>query len=233
MFYIFMVIGITVLCIVYLIELDRNNKLERELKALKCWKDIHTSEIEQIYNEVLNVKYKQTGSEEEKEINIKYFSEDYPRLEKIEKGDWIDLRVDSIKEWESNRCILTGKDKEKLASLPMLESVVKYEKGDVIKFGLGVAMELPENYEAIVLPRSSTFTHWGLVQTNSSGVIDNSYNGNNDEWQIEFIAMKDGEINRFDRVCQFRIQKNQPNIKLNEVDKLENKDRGGYGTTGK
>src|SRR5699024_4441924 len=140
---------------------------------------------------------------------------------------------DSIKEWESNRCILTRKDKEKLASVPMLVSVVKYEKCDVINFGLGVAMELPENYEAIVLPRSSTFTHWGLVQTNSSGVIDNSYNGNNDEWQIEFIAMKDGEINRFDRVCQFRIQKNQPNIKLNEVDKLENKDRGGYITTGK
>ena len=107
-------------------------------------------------------------------IKIKYFSKDYPRLEKISKGDWIDLRADSIKEWESNRCILIGKDKEKLASLPMLESVVKYEKGDIIKFGLGVAMELPKGYEAEIRPRSSTFKHWGLIQTNSVGTIDNS-----------------------------------------------------------
>lgn len=167
------------------------------------------------------------------EIKIKYFSKDYPRLEKISKGDWIDLRVDNIKEWESGRFILTGKDKEKLASLPMLESVVKYEKGDIIKFGLGVAMELPEGFEAIVVPRSSTFTNWGLVLTNSMGVIDNSYSGDNDEWSAEFIAMKDGVIKRFDRVCQFRIQENQPEIKFNEVKELNNKDRGGYGTTGK
>ena len=166
-------------------------------------------------------------------IKIKYFSKDYPRLEKISKGDWIDLRVDSIKEWESNRCILTGKDKEKLASLPMLESVVKYEKGDIIKFGLGVAMELPEGYEAEIRPRSSTFKHWGLIQTNSVGTIDNSYKGDNDEWQIEFIAMRDGSINRFDRVCQFRIWEKQPEFEFEEVDKLGNEDRGGYGSTGK
>ena len=166
-------------------------------------------------------------------IKIKYFSKDYPRLEKISKGDWIDLRADSIKEWESNRCILTGKDKEKLASLPMLESVVKYEKGDIIKFGLGVAMELPKGYEAEIRPRSSTFKHWGLIQTNSVGTIDNSYKGDNDEWQIEFIAMRDGTINRFDRVCQFRIWEKQPDFEFVEVDKLGNDDRGGFGSTGK
>ena len=115
------------------------------------------------------------------EIKIKYFNQDYPRLEKISQGDWIDLRVDNIKEWESGRFILTGKDKEKLASLPMLESVVKYEKGDIIKFGLGVAMELPKGHEAEIRPRSSTFKNYGLIQTNSVGTIDNSYKGDNDE----------------------------------------------------
>ncbi|HLR34549.1 MAG TPA: deoxyuridine 5'-triphosphate nucleotidohydrolase [Tissierellales bacterium] len=167
------------------------------------------------------------------EIKIKYFSKDYPRLEKLSQGDWIDLRVDNIKEWESNRFVLTGKDKEKLASLPMLESVVKYEKGDIIKFGLGIAIELPKGYEAEIRPRSSTFKNYGLIQTNSVGTIDNSYCGDDDEWMIEFIAMRNGAINRFDRVCQFRIWKNQPNFRFEEVDKLGNKDRGGYGTTGK
>ena len=166
-------------------------------------------------------------------IKIKYFSDDYPRLEKIAQGDWIDLRVDNIKEWESGRFILTSKDKEKLASLPMLESVVKYEKGDIIKFGLGVAMELPNGYEAEIRPRSSTFKHFGLIQTNSVGTIDNSYNGNNDEWQIEFIAMRNGAINRFSRICQFRLWENQPEINLVEVNKLNNTNRGGYGSTGR
>ena len=166
-------------------------------------------------------------------MRIKYFSKDYPRLERLSNGDWIDLRVDNIKEWESGRFILTGKDKEKLASLPMLESVVKYEKGDIIKFGLGVAMELPEGYEAVVAPRSSTFKHWKLIQTNSFGVIDNSYCGDSDEWLAEFIAMEDGVIKRFDRICQFRIQENQPVFEFEEVETLGNEDRGGYGTSGK
>lgn len=167
------------------------------------------------------------------EIKIKYFNQDYPRLEKIRQGDWIDLRVDSIKEWESGRFILTDKDKEKLASLLKLKSVVEYKKGDIIKFGLGVSMELPKGYEAEIRPRSSTFKNYGLIQTNSVGTIDNSYNGNNDEWQIEFIAMRDGEIERFDRICQFRIWENQPSFNFKEVENLGNENRGGYGSTGK
>ena len=167
------------------------------------------------------------------EIKIKYFNQDYPRLEKIRQGDWIDLRADSIKEWESGRFILTDKDKEKLASLLKLKSIVEYKKGDIIKFGLGVAMELPKGYEAEIRPRSSTFKNYGLIQTNSVGTIDNSYNGNNDEWQIEFIAMRDGEIERFDRICQFRIWENQPSFSFKEVESLGNENRGGYGSTGK
>lgn len=166
-------------------------------------------------------------------IKIKYFSKDYPRLEKISKGDWVDLRVDSIK-------IIKGSIRSKGAFNKLykyeLENEpfpLKYKKGDIIKFGLGVAMELPKGYEAEIRPRSSTFKHWGLIQTNSVGTIDNSYKGDNDEWQIEFIAMRDGTINRFDRVCQFRIWEKQPEFEFEEVDKLENEDRGGYGSTGK
>ena len=162
-------------------------------------------------------------------IKIKYFSKDYPRLEKIAKGDFIDLRVDTIKEWKR---VGTIKEPNGIAVEESNWETISYRKGDIIKFGLGVAMELPRGYEAIVVPRSSTFTNWGFIQTNSMGVIDNSYNGNNDEWQIEFIAMRDGKINRFDRVCQFRILKNQPDFNILEVDNLHNVDRGGYGSTG-
>lgn len=166
-------------------------------------------------------------------VKVKYFSKDYPRLEKISKGDWIDLRVDSLKKWETEYAILSSEYREKLDSLPMCSSAVKYSNGDIIKFGLGVAMELPVGYEAEIRPRSSTFKHWGLIQTNSVGTIDNSYNGDNDEWQAEFIAMRDGSISRFDRVCQFRIQENQPDFEFEEVERLENNDRGGFGSTGK
>ena len=160
-------------------------------------------------------------------IKIKYFSKDYPRLEKISKGDLIDLRVDSIKQHLINvsQVWYLGNSKN--------WAEIRYYKGDVIKFGLGVAMELPEGYEAEIRPRSSTFKHWGLIQTNSVGTIDNSYKGDNDEWQIEFIAMRDGSINRFDRVCQFRIWEKQPEFEFEEVDKLGNDDRGGFGSTGR
>ena len=166
------------------------------------------------------------------EIKIKHFNEDYPRLEKLQQGDWIDLRVDSIDggKWD------TGYFKEitddgTIVNLGHKE-YISYDKGDIIKFRLGVAMELPEGYEAHVVPRSSTRRKFGLVQTNSIGIIDNSYNGDGDEWMVEFVAVEDGVIERFDRVCQFRIVENQPSIDMVEVEHLGNKDRGGYGSTG-
>lgn len=162
-------------------------------------------------------------------IKIKYFSKDYPRLEKIAKGDFIDLRVDTIKEWKR---VGTIKEPNGIAVEESNWETILYRKGDVIKFGLGVAMELPEGYEAEIRPRSSTFKKYGLIQTNSVGTIDNSYKGDNDEWMVEFVAMRDGAINRFDRVCQFRIWENQPSFEFEEVDRLGNEDRGGFGSTG-
>lgn len=164
------------------------------------------------------------------DIKVKYFDKDYPRIEKIAKGDWIDLRVDSLKTFIDCDLGTLGVGDE---IWDLKDNPISYRKGDVMKFGLGVAMELPNGYEAIVAPRSSTFKHWGLIQTNGIGIIDNTYCGDNDEWCIEFIAMRDGEINRFDRVCQFRIQENQPKIEIKEVKHLGNKDRGGYGSTGR
>ena len=98
---------------------------------------------------------------------------------------------------------------------------------------LGVAMELPQGYEALVIPRSSTFKHFGLIQTNSVGLIDESYCGDNDQWHFPALAKRDTVIHAGDRICQFRIIEHQPRIVFDPVDSLGNADRGGFGSTGK
>jgi len=97
---------------------------------------------------------------------------------------------------------------------------------------LGVAMQLPEGYEAHVVPRSSTFKKFGIMQTNHQGVIDGSYCGDTDQWFMPVLAVRDTEIHKNDRICQFRIMENQPKIQFTEVAVLEGKDRGGHGSTG-
>ncbi len=140
-------------------------------------------------------------------IKIKYHSDKIEKLTYIEgKSDWIDLRA--------------------------AEDVVM-KQGDFKLISLGVSMKLPEGYEAHVLPRSSTFKTWGILQANSQGVIDNSYSGTNDIWRFPALAMRDTEIHVGDRICQFRIMKNQPQLHFEEVDLLEDTDRGGFGSTGK
>ena len=94
-------------------------------------------------------------------------------------------------------------------------------------------MKLPEGYEAHVVPRSSTFKNFGVIQTNHMGVIDGSYCGDNDMWRMPVLAVRDAQIHVNDRICQFRIMKNQPAINFNEVERLEETDRGGFGSTGK
>lgn len=138
-------------------------------------------------------------------IKVKYFTDDIMKLEKISKGDWIDLRA--------------AKDMD-------------IKAGDHVLIPLGIALELPKGYEAIVAPRSSTFKNWGLLQTNSIGIIDESYCGDNDQWFMSVYATRDTSISLNDRVCQFRIIKHQPMFSIEEVDSLGNKDRGGHGSTG-
>lgn len=138
-------------------------------------------------------------------IKIKYFSNEVPRLHKIDKGDWVDLysAID-----------------------------LNIEAGKQYLIPLGVAMELPLGYEANVVPRSSTFKNWGLLQTNSFAVVDEAYKGDNDQWFWPVYSTRDTIITIGDKVCQFRINKKQPEIYFVEVNSLENKDRGGFGTTG-
>lgn len=141
-----------------------------------------------------------------KTINIKYHNSDLKKIEKIEIGDWIDLRA--------------AED-------------IELKAGDFKIISLGVSMKLPEGYEAHIVPRSSTFKTWGVIQTNSMGIIDNSYSGTNDIWRFPAYATRDTQIKVNDRLCQFRIVKKQPKVELIEVDKLDDIDRGGFGSTGK
>lgn len=110
----------------------------------------------------------------------------------------------------------------------------KYEgwRGSVF-ISLGIAVQLPKGYEAHVVPRSSTFKNFGLIQTNHMGVIDESYCGDHDEWKVPVMAVRDTCIHVNDRICQFRIMAHQPALQFEEVEHLEGCDRGGFGTTGK
>lgn len=96
---------------------------------------------------------------------------------------------------------------------------------------LGVAMKLPDGYEAHIEARSSTYRNFKIIRINS-GVIDNSYCGNDDEWHFEALALEHTIIHKNDRICQFRVMKNQPRVMFHEVDALHGTNRGGSGTTG-
>lgn len=139
-----------------------------------------------------------------KTIQIKYFP-DSPHLESIDKGDWIDLYTN-----------------EEKVLLP----------GDYALIPLGVAMKLPDGYEAHIAPRSSTFKRWGILQTNSVAVIDQSFAGDTDQWMYPVYATRAVTIPKGTRLCQFRIVKNQPPIIFQEVTSLGNENRGGFGSTG-
>ena len=138
-------------------------------------------------------------------LQIKYHSKEIEKIKKIEKGDWIDLRS---------------------------AENVNLKAGQFKLISLGISMKIPEGYEAHIAPRSSTFKTWHILQTNSIGVVDNSYSGNNDIWMMPVYATQDCTISVNDRICQFRIMEKMPEINFEEVDNLEGPDRGGIGSTG-
>ena len=140
-------------------------------------------------------------------IKILYHTDKIEKLTYVDgKSDWIDLRA-----------------------------AERYElkKGDFALINLGISMRLPEGYEAHIAPRSSTFKKWGLIQTNGVGVVDFSYNTSEDVYMMPVLATRDTVVEVNDRVCQFRIMKNQPRIEFEEVEVLEGVARGGFGSTGK
>ena len=139
-------------------------------------------------------------------IEIEYHSDKINKLEYIdEKSDWIDLRA---------------------------AEEVELKAGMFHLIDLGVSMKLPEGYEAHIVPRSSTFKNYGLLQTNSVGIIDGSYCSHDDVWKMPVFATRDTVVHVNDRICQFRIVKNQPQISFEEVDWLDGPTRGGFGSTG-
>lgn len=139
-------------------------------------------------------------------IKIKYFDNEIDKIEKISNGDLIDLRS---------------------------AETIHLKKGEFHLIPLGVGMILPSGYEAHIVPRSSTYKNFGIIQTNHMGVIDNSYSGDSDQWMMPIIAMRDTIINKNDRICQFRIEKIQPQIEFEEVEHLDKVSRGGIGSSGK
>ena len=141
------------------------------------------------------------------EIKVHYLSEEIEELRYIDgKSDWIDLR--------SARNI-------------------SLKKGEFCLIPLGIAVELPAGYEAHIVPRSSTFKNFGIIQTNSMGIIDETYCGNGDQWHFPAYALRDTEIHVNDRICQFRIMEHQPPLTFVKTERLAGQDRGGFGSTGK
>ena len=139
-------------------------------------------------------------------IKIRYFSDQIERLHYIDgKSDWIDLRA---------------------------AEEVQMQTGEFRLIPLGVAIQLPQGYEAHIVPRSSTFKNFGILQTNSMGVIDETYCGDNDQWFMPAYAIRDTIIHVNDRICQFRILEHQPKITFETVKSLGNPDRGGHESTG-
>ena len=140
------------------------------------------------------------------ELLVRYLSDKVGKLEYVDgKSDWIDLRC---------------------------AENVRLKAGESALLPLGIAVKLPKGYEAHIVPRSSTFRNYGILQTNSMGVVDCSYCGDGDEWKMPVYAVRDTEISAGDRICQFRIVKNQPRLTFTETDSLGGNDRGGFGSTG-
>lgn len=139
------------------------------------------------------------------EVKIKYLRDIY-EIKIIKKGNWIDLRA--------------GEN-------------IALKKHEYCEIPLGIAMQIPEGYEAYIIPRSSSYKKYFIIQTNSKGLIDTTYCGDDDEWKLPVYAMEDTIINKNERICQFRIAKTMPKISLNKVDVLGNKNRDGIGSTGR
>ena len=139
-------------------------------------------------------------------IKVMYHDEDLEKIQKISKGDWVDLRA--------------AED-------------VEMKAGEWRLIDLGVSMQLPEGYEAILAARSSLFKNTGLLVANGIGIVDSTYCGPNDHWKLSVYATRDTEVHKNDRIAQFRIQKIQPELFFKTVDSLDgNENRGGFGSTG-
>ena len=143
----------------------------------------------------------------EAKLKIKYHVKELEKLRYIDgKSDWIDLRV---------------------------AENVSMKQGEYRLISMGISVEIPKGYEMLIVPRSSAYKNFGILQTKAMGVVDESFCGDNDIIHMPILAMRDTEIHINDRIGQFRLMPHQPEVHFIEVDHLDNEDRGGFGTTGK
>lgn len=140
------------------------------------------------------------------QVKIKYHTDTLVRVSKLEQGDWIDLRA---------------------------AANIEMEKGKQYLVPLGISMKIPYGFEAHVVPRSSSYKNYKVIQTNGIGILDNSYCGDGDQWFWPVIAMENTFIVENDRVAQFKIVPRMPIVEFLEVAQMEDADRGGHGSTGK
>lgn len=185
----------------YLVEIiTKTNKETGERTTIQPTIDANDLEI---YRD--KGKKNQSNQRKPLQIKVKYFDKEIPKIEKINQGDWIDLRA---------------------------ADTVEIKQFDFKLIPLGVGMKLPKGYEVNIVPRSSTFKNYGILQTNSYGVVDNSYSGNDDQYHFPALAMRDTVINKGDRICQMRLNRIMPNVEFEVVEQLDELSRGGFGSTG-
>ena len=132
----------------------------------------------------------------EAKLKIKYHVKELEKLRYIDgKSDWIDLRV---------------------------AENVSMKQGEYRLISMGISVEIPKGYEMLIVPRSSAYKNFGILQTNAMGVVDESFCGDNDIIHMPILAMRDTEIHINDRIGQFRLMPHQPEVHFIEVDHLDN-----------
>lgn len=190
------------------------------ISPAKQEKDEIVSLIEEKIQEALNKPYN---------VKVKYHDSEMPKFEQIDKGNWIDCRV--IK---GGKITHSDGTKEPLEWKQDKDGTyyIEYKQGDFMMLPLGFSLNQGKGYEVNLVPRSSTFKNYGIIQTNHFGVGDDTFVGNNDMYHFPCYALRDGRINLYDRVCQMKINKAMPQVIFNEVEDMESEDRGGFGSTG-
>ena len=202
------------------------------MKKVNLLNETFKEEIREIIREELNKPL---------EVEIKYHDKNMPKMVKLDRGNWVDCRV--IEGGKVTFDIGTPNErKEKLQWVDCERTLedgtiertkkITYHKGDFLMLPLGISIKQPKGYEVNLLPRSSTFKNFGIIQANSMAVGDDTFISDNDMYHYPAIALTDGEIYLYDRICQMQVNKTT-NLKLNEVETLgDNKTRKGFASTG-
>ena len=202
------------------------------MKKVNLLNETFNEEIREIIREELNKPL---------EVEIKYHDDNMPRMVKLDRGNWVDCRV--IEGGKVTFDIGTPYErKEKLQWIDCERTLedgtiektkkITYHKGDFLMLPLGISIKQPKGYEVNLLPRSSTFKNFGIIQANSMAVGDDTFIRDNDMYHYPAIALTDGEMYLYDRICQMQVNKTT-NLKFNEVETLgKNETRGGFGTSG-